>query len=182
MRFQPGDVLAFMGHGVTSRLIEWLTWGPSHVGIVCSSSMGPVLVESTSLCKRPCLVAGMPVVGVQVHRPCERIEDYGGRCKVYRLAPMWKLTSAESDRLTASLMGFVEARDRYDYGRALLSATKVIKWLNYPDEGSQFCSELCAGVLMRIGRLPVSNPAGYNPGSLCRELRRTGVAGPVELN
>ena len=35
MPFEPGDLLLFYGRDFSSRVIEWATRGPSHVGIVC---------------------------------------------------------------------------------------------------------------------------------------------------
>jgi hypothetical protein len=38
MHFEPGDLIVFYGRDLTSRVIEWATRGPSHVGIVCSGA------------------------------------------------------------------------------------------------------------------------------------------------
>ncbi len=40
MHFEPGDLLLFYGRDLSSRVIEWATRGPSHVGIVCPHSLG----------------------------------------------------------------------------------------------------------------------------------------------
>lgn len=85
MRFEPGDLLLFYGRDLSSRVIEWATRGPSHVGIVCPHLRPPdlscaggsgetgtggeerretlaprpgdtlLLFESTTLCDLPCL-------------------------------------------------------------------------------------------------------------------------------
>jgi hypothetical protein len=47
----------------------------------------------------------------------------------------------------------------------------------YPDLDSLFCSELCAAALMRLHRMPLSNPSLFNPASLVREVRRCGTYG-----
>jgi hypothetical protein len=69
----------------------------------------------------------------------------------------------------------------YDLRGAIVSGTRLFKWTNlmpYPDLGSLFCSELCAAVLMRLHRLPLSNPSLFSPASLVREVRRCGTYGP----
>lgn len=40
MNFEPGDLLLFYGRDFSSRVIEWATRGPSHVGIVCPHETG----------------------------------------------------------------------------------------------------------------------------------------------
>ena len=40
MHFEPGDLLIFYGRDFSSRVIEWATRGPSHVGIVCPHTEG----------------------------------------------------------------------------------------------------------------------------------------------
>src|SRR6185436_10032410 len=40
MHFEPGDLLLFYGRDFSSRVIEWATRGPSHVGIVCPHPPG----------------------------------------------------------------------------------------------------------------------------------------------
>jgi hypothetical protein len=179
--FQPGDVLAFHGTGVMSRLIELATWGPSHVGMIAEWGGEKVMVESTSLCTRPCLIRGTVVHGVQVHYPEERITDYNGAAELYRLVPLWSLSESESALLTRILQHLVNEHVGYDFSRAALSGTRVLKWLEYPDPGSQFCSELIAGMVMRLGRFPISNPAAYNPAGLIRTLQSTGVAEKIPL-
>ena len=40
MPFEPGDLVIFHGCDWSSRVIEWATFGPSHVGIVCPHEQG----------------------------------------------------------------------------------------------------------------------------------------------
>ena len=189
-RLEPGDILAFYGDGFSSRLIELVTWGPSHVGIVAKWEVPDidgdwvsriVLVESTSLCVRPCLVAGQHISGVQAQDPWQRIGDYNGQVRRYRLADHWTLGSDEEDLLTAMCRRWMGRS--YDYRGALWSGTKILKWLPrlpYSDLGSLFCSELIAACLQRLGRLCVSNAGVFNPGSLVRTLVKSGVYLPGE--
>lgn len=184
-RWRPGDILAFYGAGWSSRLIELATWGPSHVGIICEwplpeptggYSLVDVLVESTTLCQRPCIETGRYVDGVQVQLPRQRIEDYVGRARLYRLADHWQLDQADSDHLSELLSRWIGKP--YDYRGALWSGTRVLKYLPrmpYSDLGSLFCSELIAASLQRLGRLCVTNAGYFNPGSLVRALVKSGV-------
>ncbi len=76
------------------------------------------------------------------------------------------------------------AEEPYDLRGALLSGTRLFKWtafMPYPDLESLFCSELCAAALMRLQRMPLSNPSLYNPASLVRELRRCGTFGAPQM-
>ena len=184
-RWLPGDILAFYGQGWQSRLIELATWGPSHVGIICEwpfaaksggYELENVLVESTTLCPRPCQETGRYVNGVQVQLPRSRIDDYHGRARLYRLADHWALNQEDSDHLSELLSRWIGKP--YDFRGALWSGTRVLKYLPrmpYSDLGSLFCSELIAACLQRLGRLCVTNAGYFNPGSLVRSLVKSGV-------
>jgi len=178
----PGDLLFFYGRCLTSRLIEFATRGPSHVGIVSPFGGVPLLCESTTLCDLPCELTGVKRRGVQFHKPADRIASYEGRIARLRLADGWLLHGGEIDRLVKVLYHF---RGRpYDLFGAPLSGTRVLRFTSlmpYPDLGSLFCSELCAAALMRVGRLPLSNASAYSPASLLRALRRCGTYGAPEF-
>lgn len=155
--------------------------GPSHVGIVCDSGTYPLLIESTTLSRRACMIRNRVVSGCQAHLPSVRIADYqrtGARVEVWRLSPIFKLSSEESRFLSRILIThFVRKGVTYDVGGALLSGTRA--WRLFPRFGASleavFCSELLAAVLMRLGRLPVENPTKFNPSALMRTLCRSGV-------
>lgn len=192
MPFEPGDLLVFYGRDFTSRVIEWATRGPSHVGIICPHPGQPgaepgggrlLLFESTTLCDEPCVLAGKCIQGVQAHDPRSRVAGYRGTAALLRLMPAWRLADREIGLLHDWLMRV--ASEPYDLRGALLSGTKLFKWtacMPYPDLESLFCSELCAAALMRLQRLPLANPSLYNPASLVREVRRCGTyRAPVRL-
>ncbi len=182
--FEPGDLLIFFGRDLVSRTIELATRGPSHVGIVCPIyNHGTLLVESTTLCDLPCRINCIAKQGVQFHPPAERIARYPGSVRRLRLADGWKLDAAELEFLA----GWFWHRRKlgYDLRDAIISGTRLFKWtalLPYADSGSQFCSELCAAALMRVGRLALENPTVYNPASLVRKLLRCGIYTPPEVN
>jgi hypothetical protein len=182
-RWEPGDILIFFGTDWSSRVIELATRGPSHVGIVSRrhDDCRPLLYESTTLCDLPDRLTGRQCAGVQAHEPEERVRAYFGRVARLRLAPAWRLNRYEAD-LLGQMLDHVHGAN-YDLCGALLSGTRLFKWTSlmpYPDLGSLFCSELCAAVLMRLGRLPLSNPSAYHPAALVRRLRRCGVYQPPE--
>ncbi|MGE5194070.1 MAG: hypothetical protein ACM3U2_16365 [Deltaproteobacteria bacterium] len=198
MHFEPGDLLIFYGRDLSSRVIEWATRGPSHVGIVCPHALAvppsgghagaarppdggtasALLFESTTLCDEPCALTGKCIAGVQAHEPMSRITGYPGNVALLRLMPAWRLSAREVDLLRDWLLHV--ASEPYDLRGALISGTRLFKWtalMPYPDLESLFCSELCAAALMRLHRLPLSNPSLYNPASLVREVRRCGTYG-----
>jgi hypothetical protein len=195
MHWEPGDLLIFYGRDLSSRIIEWATRGPSHVGIVCphpfvvppsggAAAKPPasgtptemLLFESTTLCDEPCRLTGRCIAGVQAHEPDSRIASYPGDVALLRLMPAWRLNPREVGLLHDWLLHV--ASEPYDLRGALISGTRLFKWtalMPYPDLDSLFCSELCAAALMRLYRLPLANPSLYNPASLVREVRRCGT-------
>lgn len=184
-RLRHGDVLFFYGRDLISRIIEVATRGPSHVAIVCEHQGRQLIVESTTLCPWDCVITGKRIDGVQAHYWQDRIATYPGRVDRLRLLPHWELTAEESALMSHLLIDHWIGRP-YDLRGALISGTKFLKltrWVRYPDLGSQFCSELVAAVLMRLGRLPLGNAQIYNPASLVRALRRCGTyAAPVTIH
>lgn len=191
-KFEPGDIAACYGSCGASRLIELgtasvlappgLRIGPSHVAMLCEHRESMLWVESTSMCRRPCLLQKRIVRGTQAHLPEHRVCDYlrdGGRVDIYRLSPIHALTSAESRLLERILVRhFVRAGIDYDLGGALLSGTRFFRWSRlFPgaDFHRLFCSELVAAVLMRLGRMNHENPTKYNPARLLRELVTRGT-------
>lgn len=183
--FEPGDIVAFYGSEWRSRVIELVTGGPSHVGIVCEWPLADpsggyetrnLLIESTTMCQRPCVIAGRRIEGVQAQFPWDRINDYGGQATIYRLADHWQLNDAERDDFS-DLAGVWMGRP-YDFRGALWSGTRILKFLPrmpYSDLGTLFCSELIAACLQRLGRLCVTNAGFFNPASLLRTLVKSGV-------
>ena len=193
--WQIGDVVACYGRDAVSRAITWrtslpwplapqgLAWGPAHVALILRGSEGPLWAEATTLCARPCLLAGRAVEGFQAHRVEERISDYvdrGGSVQVYRLAPQFAVGAGELDRWHFAGIRLWTGRDhRYDMATALLSGTR---WLSlrtfYPaaDVARLFCSEYVGTVLQACGRMCVDeNASRHSPASLLRRLVRAGT-------
>lgn len=192
LEFQPGDLAACYGNDLVGRTISWgtatpfapprLRLGPSHVAILCEWNGGPLWVESTTLCRHRCAILGWKRNGAQAHLPEERIGDYvesGGRVDLYRLSPIDRLSRLDSELLSRILVRhFVGKLVSYDTGGAILSGTRILKYARFlpgADLEQLFCSELVAGVLMRLGRLNRQNPTRFNPASLLRRLVRDGT-------
>jgi hypothetical protein len=186
IKFERGDIVAFYGTEWRSRLIRFVTGGPSHVGIVTDcevldrenggSRFAQVLIESTCLCHRPCLATGQVFKGVQVQRPAERVEDYAGKAKIFRLAPRWAAKVQRLDELSQDLQTWIGTP--YDTRGALWSGTRILKylpWLPHNDLGSVFCSEMIAQSLQGIGFLCVWNAGLFNPALLVSHLVKSGV-------
>lgn len=200
--FEPLDIAACYGTGLTAKAISYgtasllapprLRIGPSHVAVLCEFHGRMVWVESTTLCQHPCVIMGRHINGCQAHLPETRIQDYvnrGGRVDLYRLSLIEKLSAEESHLLTHILVRhFIGQHVTYDLGGALISGTRLFKFLLYrvPPQGwtrllptadlnELFCSELVAAVCMRLGRMNRANPTRFNPACLLRELVRHGT-------
>jgi hypothetical protein len=186
-QFQRGDLLACFGGDAKSRFVSaWtscplappgLRFAPSHVALVFEHQhdlVGHALFESTTLCKRPCLIRGERVAGVQVQPIRDRIQEYldsGGRVDVYRVVPFFRdrIDSQELDRL---LLDFVAEPIGYDLREAILSGTRFIKHIRrwcLPNT-TLFCSELLVRVLEEFRLMPLTNPAKWTPADLLRHL------------
>lgn len=190
--FLPLDLAACYGAGLTAKAISFgtasliaprrLRIGPSHVAVLCEYHGRMLWVESTTLCRHPCVILGERRAGCQAHLPEARIDDFlssGGRVDLYRLTPIDRLSQSESALLTRILVRhFIGRLVTYDVGGALLSGTRVLqrtRLLPSADLNELFCSELAAKVLMRLGRMNRDNPTRFNPASLLREMVRQGT-------
>lgn len=137
-----------------------------------------VLIESTTLCREPCLLQKRGVSGVQAHWPAERIQAYlaaGGRAWLYRPSVDWQLFQREKDLLSEFLLRHVG--DHYDYRSAALSAERLFKnrwWYHPANTHALFCSELWSAALQRIGRLGATDASVINPAVLLRTIVKIG--------
>lgn len=193
MEFRPGDILACYGTCPVARAIRRWTYrpwyrdqrlrcAPSHVGIIAdlpvSGMTTRVLVESTSLCDRDCLITGRPVSGVQAHGPEGRVWDYlrgGGWVDQYRPTEACEFNDAELGRL-AILCRAMAGHDYDTIGAGFSGLAITRRWLNRTaDLSTLFCSELVARLLQCLNRMNWSNPSNWTPGDLIREAVCTGV-------
>lgn len=174
--YKHGDIVAFSSPGFVSGVIKAVTLGSvSHVGIVSDHAGRLALYESTTLAagSQPCVVAGKPVKGVQVHW-VEEIASRPGKIWHYPIAQ--PLDEKERRRLKIFLVS--QLGKTYDYKGALASGPRLIRWASwlFKDESlsSIFCSELCAAAYHRLLRFDIRSASVYNPNNLCRRLLRRG--------
>jgi signal peptidase I len=166
---RPGDVIAFGGEELISRVIMLFTNSPvSHVGVVERTQENNgiwtnVLVESTSL---------DGISGVVRTRLSERMQDYRGR--------IWWLPLSDSFRATLNMQDFwfwleKQIGKPYNAHGAIDSALDVFekipfigKWFRNEERYKRlFCSHLVCGALKMSGGLPSClNPAEMTPRDL----------------
>jgi hypothetical protein len=149
---KAGDLIAFGGQGLISRIIKWRTRSPvSHVGVVMEiDDHGRVMVmESTSL-------GGQ--CGVQVNRLSKRVREYDGNVWWF---PLRKQLD-EEDRFWE----FLWAQDgkKYDRRQVAKAAFNLPTHENYK---RLFCSELVAGAYKAGGLQFVGNPSRMTPVEVC---------------
>lgn len=154
---QQGDVIAFGGEGLASRVIQWFTKSPvSHVAVVDQTTPDAQglytnrIIESTSL-------NGM--AGVTYNRLSKRLLDYRGR--------IWWLPLAEEFRERIDWDKFhtwlaKQNGKPYNTKGAINSALDRLeklpgigRFFHNPDRYSKlFCSQLVCGAFKHCGALP----------------------------
>lgn len=189
--FQPGDLLAFHGRGLTSAIINAFTWGwpfrrparwagISHVAVVGfhpHDMQAAALYESTTGSTLPCLYSGWPVSGVQCHRIEERLAEYEG------LVWHYPLTAAAREFYNEEAgQSFLWAAcyRPYDWHQALAARATPLGWLcrklcRHNAAAAYYCSELVAGAWHAgFGNWPELQ---QNPNRLLRRARRMVAVG-----
>lgn len=182
--YQHGDIIAFSGPGFVSGIIKAVTLGSvSHVGIVSDHGGRLALYESTTLAagSLPCVVQGKPVKGVQVHW-LDEIASRPGKKWLYPIAQ--PLTDKERIRLKIFLVS--QIGKTYDYGGALASGPRLLRWASwlFKEESlnSVFCSELCAAAYHRLLRFDIRTASVYNPNNMLRRMLHRGcILDPVRI-
>lgn len=175
--FSPGDLIGFSswtldGVAINCASLGLPLWDLSHIGIVARhpDHPWPLLCESTSLYREPCVVQSKILDGVQWHKISERIRGYRGLVWHYRLkVPLDRYESADLAAFLVEMtgrgydaLGALGARD------TLLAA--LVRLGRAEDLISLFCSELCAAAGRAMGRFPhVRNASGYSPNRLARK-------------
>jgi len=129
-----GDVLAFSGCGLVSKIISWKTRSPvTHVGVVLRNAQGRVkIIESTTLTGKR---------GVQTALLSERLKSYKGEVWWLRLRRDLRL-KLDTRKMYEWLLQ--QNGKPYPYWEACASA---LLWWNREDFKALFCSELVAGAL-----------------------------------
>lgn len=204
LQLRPGGIFGHVGFSPMSRGIEILTCSKwSHISGVVEIGQrhlrravrefqprwslpktwddGPYLVESTTLCDRACELMRRPIQGVQVHEPISRVNSYGGRVWYFQIKEEYALDREEQDKLAMFALRMIGRE--YDKDAAILSGTRVVKWLLNRDEdlSSVYCDALWGAFFKEIGKWPLSNVEMEHPGSFVKILRSTGMWEPPVL-
>ncbi len=192
----PGDVLVYSGTSLMARLINWFTFGPSHVAVVAAvpkSALPSVwqdkawidrllVFESTTLSARPCVIYGIRFAGVQAHE-IDDVFKYAGQ--VWRLPLYDSLSNGESVRLTELAMKHLGRS--YDAVGAFLSAWRLLKrilWWRTVQRNTVYCVEYVGSILLDVLRWRLHDPhwnsGAMTPRQFVKVLLDTGLYGELE--
>lgn len=174
-----GDLIFVSSKGAVSDLINLATWGLprvgfSHVMLVGDRHGYPVIFESTSFNRPPCLIQGRAVRGVQ----CHNLEDVIERgSKMYLCSLRSELYREQENRYNGYLRGRI-GRD-YDFIGAGLSGGILLKYLASwgckESNHTMFCSELAAEAAVITGIWNQRHYSRWSPNSLYRRMFYGGV-------
>ena len=141
---QPGDMLACKSRGIVADLIAQVSPLHSHVAMIVSARPA-VVAESTARSNLPDVESGLLTTGVQAHFLTDWLAAYDGQVWLYQLKNM--LTEQQSEILAA----WIETQHRNKVGYDLSGVMRLgikrlglnnFAWLDQPDAGSLFCSEM----------------------------------------
>ncbi|TWT63180.1 hypothetical protein [Rubinisphaera italica] len=190
---QFGDIAACWGDDLQSKIITlgtarlWapagLRLGPSHVAIMANAPGKTEMLwnESTTNCVRECLVAKKHQSGVQVHAIAGRMRDYiyhNGRIEIFRLTDPTLITEEDRKYFVLKMADYLVEQVPYDMCGAIISGLRVTSRLLHClgcDREHLFCSDMIAGLLMRIGLMGLSDPDHFTPAGLLRYLVNRGL-------
>lgn len=171
---KTGDILAFGGYSIFSKLIKWKTHSEiSHVGVILQNQKilseyhEPIFIESTALTRQRDCILGEAIKGVQIHLMTKRILEYEGDIWWYPLHK--QLESEKESHLIEVLSDLHTKRIKYDFAQAVGSGCDIFDCLlsNKNDHKSLFCSELVGIGYKSIGLLSVeSNPSELTPADI----------------
>jgi len=187
---ESGGIVGFSARDVISDAINVCTGslpgvGIHHVGILCRHGrcdFGRMLLyESTSAERPPCFFAGVGArpAGVGA-RSLETIQEFyaetGTNLWYYPLrSPLYEHEISRLDQWLRNKVG-----QPYDMDGAIHSGGGLIFrtlsiLLRGEDLASFFCSEMCIGGLVHVGRVQTNNVSKWNPNRSVRYLVKAGV-------
>lgn len=187
---KSGDLIFVSGRGPVSWGVElatlslpnigplgrWGLAGMSHVAMVCRVFGKPIIYESTSFSRPPCLRSGRKAPkGVQAHHVSDM---FTGKDSVWHLPLCRSLYEDEEDRLLAYLEFMLG--QPYDFiGAAKSGGGKIMRFLqrfiDKEDMGQVFCSELAVAALKQVGLMQHKNAGAWSPQRLYRYALRSGL-------
>lgn len=159
-KIKTGDVIAFSGNSLVSKIIKWKTGSPySHVGIVLDVNMGGAIgqsilfIESTILNNAADLKHLEFIKGVQMHFLSKRLESYDG--SAWWLPLQEELLPHQTHNIQSWLRQIHNEKVKYDAIQALGAGMDFFDWFpgieNEKDFSSLFCSELVTKALQVAG-------------------------------
>ena len=161
-KFKAGDIIAFSGKSLFSKLIKLKTHSDiSHVGIIIIENGEPIICESTTLADLPDHYTGKIIKGVQKHLLSDRVNSYNG--KVYHVPLQVPLKNKEA---MLEWLDTIHSKEvKYDLKQALYSGLYIKDFFGSKENLDKlFCSELCCKALQIDGCMPSSiNPSAINP-------------------
>ena len=189
---RPGGLIGVSGKSAMHRAIQigtlslpnigpmgkWGWSGTSHVGIICPVFGEPLVYESTSFTRSPCVRTGREnPVGVQAHYITDII-DAGGSVRYYPLKR--DLYEHEVDRMSEFLESCLgQGYDAVSAGKTAggLLSFFLSKMFGKDRPEIMFCAELDVATLQAIGILQTRNPAAWNPNFMLRFFYLQGIIG-----
>lgn len=181
MNLKMGDQIYVVGKGLTSGVIQAFTYslpgvGFSHVMTVGDLHGRPILYESTSFGRPPCVRAGQVVCGVQAHWPEDIIKP--SRDATYYHAPLRRELYWHEQNRYQEYLDSVLGRG-YDFYGAAKSGGFLLRYamsmVARESNAHLFCSELCAEALVYTGVWNNRHYSRWNPNSLYRRLYLQGI-------
>jgi hypothetical protein len=150
--------------------------GATHVGIVCDVFGKPIVYESTSFERPPCVRTNREKpYGVQAHYLSDIVSAGGDVWHFPLRSPLYE---DEERRLLEVLEFYLNFG--YDYLGAVKSGGGLVmrtvqRWISKEDMGSIFCSELAVRALLTVGRIQTPNASAWSPQRLARFVYRQGI-------
>lgn len=176
MQLKAGSIIGYCGYGWQPSVINlatcgWPGVGVHHVGIVSEYDGQPLVYESTTGDRPPCVRTGKINLGTQAHT-VEQLTALPAFTKLWVYEPRRELYAHEKVRLSAFLESTLSLPYDMDgaigaggFGFNLLSAFFCGENLS-----SFFCSELCAAALVATGTIDTDDASKWSPNKLCRYL------------
>jgi hypothetical protein len=184
--FRPGDLMLVSGKSPVSRAIKagtcshwnafWSALGfptwqcVSHIAIVANYAGQPLVFESTTLSRIPCVIRGGKRNGMQAHQPGEWIETTDGNLWVASLRDLYALKETASHDLTDFLIDHLEAG--YDPRGALDAG---LNWRRGCDLSTVFCSEIVSQALMVAEVIERDDPSAITPVELITSVVKRAI-------
>lgn len=181
-QLSPGDVIAFSGNGLDSKIIRWFTQSPySHVIVVLdretthkSSDDNILIAESTTYRTVPNFNEQECIKGVQVHRLSHWLDAYQTCGKAWWFPLKHKLSQDNMTQMQSWLWEHYHNQASFACYKSVVAGLTRNKYFD-PEKNQKltksatefFCSELVTEALQVAGIIDYKiNPASQTPKDL----------------